>query len=74
MSLTAKFRDAVATTIVSITTLNKDAPYPVVGARRTNTKYGMRVVMALNEVDRGNVEVFLPSVTLTSLKTVTWRL
>jgi hypothetical protein len=60
MSLTDKFRDAVVTSIVSITTLHKDAPYPVVGVRLTNTKYVVRVVMVLNEVDRGNVEVFLP--------------
>jgi hypothetical protein len=61
MSLTEKFRDAVATPIVSIGTLHRDEPYPVVGARRTQTKYGMRIVLALNEVDRGNiVEVFLP--------------
>jgi hypothetical protein len=60
MSLTDKFRDAIVTSIVSITTLHKDAPYPVVGVRRTITKYGIRLVMALNEVDRGNVEVFLP--------------
>jgi hypothetical protein len=60
MSLTDKFRDVVATSIVSITTLHKDAPYPVVGVRRTNTKFGMRLVMALTEVDRGDVEVFLP--------------
>jgi hypothetical protein len=51
MSLTEKFRDAVATPIVSITTLHRDAPYPVVGARRTQTKYGMRIMAALNEED-----------------------
>jgi hypothetical protein len=60
MSLTDKFRDVVATSIVSITTLHEDAPDPVVGVRRTNTKYSMRVVMALDEVDRGDVEVLLP--------------
>jgi hypothetical protein len=48
------------TSTVSITTLHKVASYPVVGVRRTSTKCGVRIVMALNEVDRGNLAVFLP--------------
>jgi hypothetical protein len=60
MSLTDKFRHAVAKSIVSITTVHRDAPYPVVGVRRMNTKYGMCVVAALSEGEHANVEVFLP--------------
>jgi hypothetical protein len=38
-----------------------DAPYPFVGVRRMNTKYGMCVVAALSEGEHANVvEVFLP--------------
>jgi hypothetical protein len=60
MSLIYKYRNAVATSIVSITALHRDATYPVVGVRRMNTKYGMRVVAALSEGEHANVEVFLP--------------
>jgi hypothetical protein len=61
MLLNDKSRDSVPASIVSITTLHSDGPYPDVGVRHKNTKYGMRIVAALSEGHHANVvEVFLP--------------
>jgi hypothetical protein len=51
MSLTQKFKDAVSGPAVSFSSLYLDTRYPVVHAKRVETRYGMRVVVGLYEED-----------------------
>ena len=61
MSLTQKFRDAVAGGAVNITTLRIGTRYPVLQCDRVGTKYGDGVRLTLREEDDNNiVRVFLP--------------
>ena len=61
MSLTQKFRDAVAGGAVNITALRIGTRYPVIYCERFSTKYGDAVRLTLREEDDANiVRVFLP--------------
>ena len=61
MSLTQKFRDAVAVGAVNITALRIGTQYPVLQCDRVGTKYGDTVRLTLREEDENNiVRVFLP--------------
>ena len=61
MSLTQKFRDAVAGGAVNITALRIGTRYPVLQCDRVGTKYGDAVRLTLREEDDDNiVRVFLP--------------
>ena len=61
MSLTQKFRDAVAGGAVNITALRIGTRYPVLRCDRVGTKYGDAVRLTLREEDDENmVRVFLP--------------
>ena len=61
MSLTQKFRDAVAGGGVNITALRIWTRYPVLQCGRPGTKYGDAVRLTLREENDDNiVRVFLP--------------
>ena len=61
MSLTQRFRDAVAGGAVNITALRIGTRYPVIHCDRVGTKYGDAVRLTLREEDDDNiVRVFLP--------------
>ena len=61
MSLTQKFRDAVAGGAVNITALRIGTRYPVLQCDRVGTNYGDAVRLTLREEDDDNiVRVFLP--------------
>ena len=61
MSLTQRFRDAVAGGAVNITALGIRTRYPVMHCDRARTKYGDAVRLTLREEDDDNiVRVFLP--------------
>ena len=61
MSLTQKFRDAVAGGAVNITDLRIGTRYPVLQCDRVGTKYGDTVRLTLREEDENNiVRGFLP--------------
>ena len=61
MSLTQRFRDALAGGAVNITALRIGTRYPVIHCDRVGTKYGDAVRLTLREEDDDNiVRVFLP--------------
>ena len=61
MSLTQRFRDAVAGGAVNITALHIGTRYPVMHCDRVSTKYGDAMRLTLREEDDDNiVRVFLP--------------
>ena len=60
MSLTQKFRDAVAGGAINIKAICIGTPYPVIHCDRVGTKYGDTVRLTLREEDDDNiVRVFL---------------
>ena len=61
ISLTQRFRDAIAGGAVNITALRIGTRYPVIHCDRVGTKYGDAVRLTLREEDDDNiVRVFLP--------------
>jgi hypothetical protein len=60
MSLTQKFKDAVLGAIVRVSSLRLKTRYPVMHAKRVETRHGMRVVMTLLEEDDNVISLFLP--------------
>jgi hypothetical protein len=60
MSLSQKFKDVVSGPAVSVSSLYRDMRYPVRQAKRVETRYGMRVLMALSEEGGNTIEVFPP--------------
>ena len=60
MSLSQRFRDAVAGVTFNITALRIGTLYPVLHWDRVGTKYGDAVRLTLHEEDDNIVRVFLP--------------
>jgi hypothetical protein len=59
MSLTQKFRDPCSGHAVSVSSLFRDTRYPVIHAKFLESRYRMRLVVALSEEEGNTVEVFL---------------
>jgi len=63
MELAKRFEEATVTTAntsISINSLVINRPYPIIHAKRINTKYGPTVLLSLRDSDKKLVQIFLP--------------
>ena len=60
MDFGKRFEGASAFAAVIVASLEASIPYPITKAKRINTKYGLAVVLTLQDPDEGVVQVFLP--------------
>jgi len=60
MDLAKRFEEATATASVNISSVILNRPYPIVNAKRINTKYGPTVLFPIPEVNEMIVDIFLP--------------
>jgi len=60
MDLAKRFEEATATASFDISSLILNRPYPIVHAKRINTKYGPTVLLSIRDVDDKIVDIFLP--------------
>jgi len=60
MDLAKRFEGATASASVNISSLILNRPYPIVRAKRINTKYGPTVLPSIRDVDEKLVDIFLP--------------
>jgi len=57
---TKRFVEATTTASANISSLILNRPYPIVHAKRINTKYGPTVLLSIRDVDEKIVDIFLP--------------
>jgi hypothetical protein len=60
MDLSERFNVVTSFTIVRVSELQVDAPYPIVYAQTVETKYGPTVILTLLDSIAGMIKVFLP--------------
>jgi hypothetical protein len=60
MDLSERFNVVTSCTIVRVSELQVDTPYPILYAQTVDTKYGPTVILRLQDSAAGIVEVFLP--------------
>ena len=60
MDLAKRFEEATTTASVNISSLILNRPYPMVHAKRINTKYGPTVLLSIRDVAENIVYIFLP--------------
>jgi len=51
MDLGKRFEETYAFPAVSVSSLDANTPYPIIRAKRINTKYGLAVVLTLQGPD-----------------------
>jgi hypothetical protein len=61
MNLCERFAKASSSRSVNISTLEKEKPYPVIGAERVHTKYEISIVLAMKAPSADAVREFLPT-------------
>jgi len=66
MDLAKRFQEAAATASVNIGSLILNRPYPIVFAKRINTKYGPTFLLSIRDVDKKLLISFSRNVTLMS--------
>jgi len=59
MDLAKRFEEATTTASVNISSLIQNRPYPIVHAKRINTKYGPTFLLSIRDVDEKLVDIFL---------------
>jgi len=60
MDLAKRFEEATSSISVNISSLVMNKLYPIVRAKRINTKFGTTVLLSIRDSDEKIVQIFLP--------------
>jgi len=60
MDLAKRFEKATSSTLVNISSLEMNKLYPIVRAKRINTKFGSTVLLSIRDSEPKIVQIFLP--------------